>query len=64
MMQNRKIRAIEVIPGNIQTVHHVLVSIDPFPNSSVITTPNCMGSQGSVIYSYAPGSSALISLVQ
>ena len=60
MMQNRKIRAIEVIPGNIQTVHHVLVSIDPFPNSSVVTTPNCMGPQGSVIYSYAPGSSALI----
>ena len=60
IMQNRKIRAIEVIPGNIQTVHHVLVSIDPFPNSSVITTPNCMGPQGSVIYSYAPGSSALI----
>ena len=60
MMQNRKIRAIEVIPGNIQTVHHVLVSIDPFPNSSVVTTPNCMGPQGSVIYSYAPGSSALV----
>ncbi len=60
MMQNRKIRAIEVIPGNIQTVHHVLVSIDPFPNNSVVTTSNCMGPQGSVIYSYAPGSSALI----
>lgn len=41
--QNRRIKAIEVIPGNLQTVHHVLVSIDPFPSSSVITTPNCMG---------------------
>ena len=60
MMQNRKIRAIEVIPGNIQTVHHVLVSIDPFANNSVVTTSNCMGPQGSVIYSYAPGSSALV----
>ena len=60
MMQNRKIRAIEVIPGDIQTVHHVLVSIDPFTNNSVVTTSNCMGPQGSVIYSYAPGSSALV----
>ena len=60
MVQNRKIRAIEVIPGNIQTVHHVLVSIDPFPNNSVVTTPNCMGPEGSMIYSYAPGSSALV----
>ena len=60
MVQNRKIRAIEVIPGNIQTVHHVLVSVDPFPNNSVVTTPNCMGPQGSMIYSYAPGSSALV----
>ena len=58
--QNRRIKAIEVIPGNLQTVHHVLVSIDPFPSSSVITTPNCMGPQGSMIYSYAPGAFPLI----
>ena len=60
MMQNRKIKAIEVIPGNIQTVHHVLVSIDPFPNNSVVTTSNCMGPQGKLIYSYAPGSGPLV----
>ena len=57
---NKKIRAIEVIPGNLQTVHHVLVSLDPFPTSSVVTTANCMGPQGGLIYSYAPGSSPLI----
>ena len=59
LLQNRKIKAIEVIPGNLQTVHHVLVSIDPFPNSSIVTTANCMGPQGDMIYSYAPGSVAL-----
>ena len=52
---NKKIRAIEVIPGNLQTVHHVLVSLDLFPNNSVVTTSNCMGPQGSLIYTYAPG---------
>jgi hypothetical protein len=55
LLQNRSIKAIEVIPGNLQTVHHVLVSIDPFPNNNVITTPDCMGPQGSMIYTYAPG---------
>ena len=59
LLQNQKIRAIEVIPGNLQTVHHVLVSIDPFPNTSIITTANCMGPQGDMIYSYAPGALAL-----
>ena len=55
LLQNRKIKAIEVIPGNLQTVHHVLVSIDALPNNSIITTANCMGPQGKLIYSYAPG---------
>jgi len=60
LLQNRRIKAIEVIPGNLQTVHHVLVSIDPFPNTSIITTADCMGPQGDMIYSYAPGSLPLI----
>ena len=55
LLQNRRIKAIEVIPGNLQTVHHVLVSIDPFPNTSIITTADCMGPQGDMLYSYAPG---------
>jgi len=59
LLQNRKIKAIEVIPGNLQTVHHVLVSIDLVTNNSVVTTANCMGPQGDMIYSYAPGSVAL-----
>ncbi len=59
LSQSRKIRAIEVIPGNLQTVHHVLVSIDLFPNNSIVTTTNCMGPAGDMIYAYAPGSVAL-----
>jgi hypothetical protein len=59
LTQNRKIRAIEVIPGNLQTVHHVLVSIDLFSNNSIVTTTNCMGPTGDMIYAYAPGSVAL-----
>ena len=55
LLQNRRIKAIEVIPGNLQTVHHVLVSLDQFPNSSIITTADCMGPQGDMLYSYAPG---------
>jgi len=56
LSQSRKIRAIEIIPGNIQIVHHVLLSIDLSPNSSVTTTANCMGPTGKMIYAYAPGS--------
>ncbi|MFQ3332241.1 MAG: hypothetical protein ACI84S_000397 [Thalassomonas sp.] len=59
LLQNRRIKAIEVIPGNLQTVHHVLVSLDQFPNSSIITTADCMGPQGDMLYSYAPGALAL-----
>ena len=60
LTQNREIRAIEVIPGNLQTVHHAIVSLDAFPNSTVVTTPNCMGPQGGTIYTWAPGSVPLI----
>jgi len=59
LLQNRRIKTIEVIPGNLQTVHHVLVSIDPIPNSSIVTTAECMGPQGDMLYSYAPGALTL-----
>lgn len=60
LSQDRRIRAIEVIPGNVEIVHHVLVSIDELPNNSVITTADCMGPVGGLIYSYAPGSPPLL----
>ncbi len=60
LTQSRKIRAIEVIPGNVQAVHHVLVSIDDNASSSIITTPDCMGTQGDLVFGYAPGSLPLV----
>lgn len=61
LSQSRQIRAIEVIPGNLEIVHHVIVSIDLFTNNSIVTTPNCMGPiGGDMLYGYAPGSSHLI----
>ena len=60
LIQNRTIRALEVIPGNPQTVHHVLVSVDDNAGSNILITPNCMGPQGDLIFGYAPGSKPLI----
>jgi hypothetical protein len=59
LLQNRQVKAIEVIPGNIQIVHHVLVAIDEFGSSSTTITPNCMAPIGDQVYTYAPGSVAL-----
>jgi len=56
LTQDRKVRAIEVIPGNIQIVHHVLVSIDEYGSSSTSINPNCMAPQGDQVVSYVPGS--------
>lgn len=60
LTQSRNIRAIEIIPGNLQTVHHVLVSIDDNAGSSTVITQNCMGPQGDLVFGYAPGSLPLI----
>jgi hypothetical protein len=59
LIQDRKVRAIEVIPGNIQIVHHVLVSIDEYGSSSTSINPNCMAPQGDQVVSYVPGSAPL-----
>ncbi len=56
LIQDRQVRAIEVVPGNIEIVHHVLVAIDEFGSSSVSITPNCMAPLGDQVYTYAPGS--------
>ena len=53
------VNAIEIIPGNLTTVHHVLVYIDNTNNTSTITN-DCMGVDGNLIASYAPGSEPTI----
>ena len=52
---DRQVRAIEVVPGNPQIVHHVLVSVDELGISNPIST-NCMAPVGNQVYTYAPGS--------
>jgi hypothetical protein len=46
--------AVEVIPGNSEIVHHVLVYVDSTNNS---VSPNSLGAgfQSELIYSYVPG---------
>ena len=57
LVQDRQVRAIEVIPGNIEIVHHVIVAINEFGSPSTTITPNCMAPMGGdQVYTYAPGS--------
>ena len=55
LLQDRQVRAIEVIPGNIEIVHHVLVAIDEYGLNPTISA-NCMAPLGDQVYTYAPGS--------
>ena len=55
LLQDRQVRAIEVIPGNIEIVHHVLVAIDEYGLNPSISA-NCMAPLGDQVYTYAPGS--------
>ena len=54
LFQDRQVRAIEVIPGNIEIVHHVLVAIDEYGLNPPISN-NCMAPLGDQVYTYAPG---------
>ena len=60
LIEDKRVRAIEIIPGNLSIVHHVIVAVDTMPNISVITTPDCMGPEGNFIYGYAPGSKPIV----
>ena len=57
LIVDKKIRAVEVTPGNPGIVHHCLVYIDPTGNSSIGIENNCMGpSNGVLVGEFAPGS--------
>jgi hypothetical protein len=60
LFQDRQVKAIEVIPGNIEIVHHVLVGIDEYGSSSTSITSNCMAPAGDQVYTYAPGSVPIV----
>ena len=57
LLTDKKIRAVEVVPGNLAIVHHCLVYIDPSGNSSLGVQNNCMGpTNGNLVGEFAPGS--------
>lgn len=62
LTQNKKIRAIEVIPGNLNTVHHCLVFTDPsLSNSTDTIGGNCGGPvAGDLMMGYTPGATPTI----
>lgn len=60
LVQDKRVRAIEIIPGNTSIVHHVIVAIDSISNNTVTTSLNCMGPGGAFIYGYAPGGMPIV----
>ena len=60
---DRIIRAVEIVPGNRETVHHCLVYIDPSGTSLTDTIGgNCASpssSSATLVTGYTPGSSPL-----
>ena len=57
LLVDKKIRAVEVVPGNTSIVHHCLVYIDPSGNSTIGIENDCMGpNNGVLVGEFAPGS--------
>ncbi len=63
LTQDRVIRAVEIIPGNREIVHHALIYIDPSGNSLTDTIGGDCGAPNSadakLVMGYTPGSSPL-----
>lgn len=62
LTQDRVIRAMEIVPGNREIVHHCLVYADPTGSFQTDTIGgNCSGPQsGTLISGYTPGATPLI----
>ncbi len=58
LINDKKIKAIEIVPGNRQIVHHTLAFVDNNQLPSVIN--DCMGVDGKLISTYAPGMEPVI----
>lgn len=59
---DRIIRAVEIIPGNREIVHHALIYLDPAGNSTTDLSGDCGGPNSqtaSLIMGYTPGSSPM-----
>lgn len=62
---NKMVRAIEIVPGNPQIVHHALIYIDDNPNGSVTDTigGDCQGPSSptaKLLTGYTPGSTPMV----
>ncbi len=62
LLQDRKVKAFEVLPGNLETVHHCLVYADPSGTSVTDSIGgDCGGpSNSDLMGGYTPGSSPVI----
>lgn len=61
LAQQRTIRAMEVVPGNRQIVHHALIYIDETGTYQTDTIGgDCMGPDAKLIGGYTPGASPLV----
>ena len=62
LTQSKRVRAIEVIPGNLNTVHHCLVYEDvTLANSTDTIGGNCGGPvAGNLMMGYTPGATATV----
>ncbi|MDX1350219.1 MAG: T9SS type A sorting domain-containing protein, partial [Putridiphycobacter sp.] len=62
LLNNRKVKAFEVLPGNLETVHHCLVYADASASSVTDTIGgNCGGpSNGDLMGGYTPGATPVI----
>lgn len=58
LINDKKIKAIEIVPGNPQIVHHTLAFVDNNQLPSIID--DCMGVDGKLISTYAPGMEPVI----
>jgi hypothetical protein len=60
LLQNKKLRAFEVIPGNPEIVHHALVFLDESGNYQTNTNGFCMGPGDGLLGGYTPGALPIV----
>lgn len=63
LLQNKKIRAMEIVPGNRAIVHHCLIYVDESGNYQTNTSGFCTGPAGNdtkLAGGYTPGSTPLV----
>lgn len=61
LTQDRVLRAYEIVPGNPEIVHHVIVNIDTTGTAATDLTGQCFNAPGDIgIGGYAPGANPVV----